>query len=157
MLCLNNFISHRFFTYCWLWKDLHLSMKLVWKRDACRCFVADNLLCLNCKYLGICTVNFTSVHCFFRPAVQLKYASVLLIEQLRRAKGPNSVWSFFSLCLVWDQAKLSLYNWLWYETTTFSPYVEETSYENSFLVQQSGSLALSSLTHVLRSLTLNAR
>ncbi|KAM7096079.1 origin recognition complex subunit 2 isoform 2-T8 [Ciconia maguari] len=59
--------------------------------------------------------------------------------------------------LMWDQAKLSLYNWLWYETTTFNPYVEETSYENSLLVQQSGSLALSSLTHVLRSLTLNAR
>ncbi|XP_065493991.1 origin recognition complex subunit 2 isoform X2 [Caloenas nicobarica] len=59
--------------------------------------------------------------------------------------------------LMWDQAKLSLYNWLWYETTTFSPYAEETSYENSFLVQQSGSLALSSLTHVLRSLTPNAR
>ncbi|NWS70997.1 ORC2 protein, partial [Crotophaga sulcirostris] len=59
--------------------------------------------------------------------------------------------------LMWDHAKLSLYNWLWYETTTFKPYVEETSYENSLLVQQSGSLALSSLTHVLRSLTLNAR
>ncbi|KFU84968.1 Origin recognition complex subunit 2, partial [Chaetura pelagica] len=59
--------------------------------------------------------------------------------------------------LMWDQAKLSLFNWLWYETTTFNPYVEETSYENSLLVQQSGSLALSSLTHVLRSLTLNAR
>ncbi|XP_035755001.1 protein FAM126B isoform X2 [Egretta garzetta] len=59
--------------------------------------------------------------------------------------------------LMWDQAKLSLYNWLWYETTTFSPYVEETSYENSIFIQQSGSLALSSLTHVLRSLTPNAR
>ncbi|NXA77359.1 ORC2 protein, partial [Thryothorus ludovicianus] len=59
--------------------------------------------------------------------------------------------------LMWDQAKLSLYNWLWYETTTFKPYVEETSYENSLLVQQSGSLALSSLVHVLHSLTLNAR
>ncbi|NXO83094.1 ORC2 protein, partial [Sitta europaea] len=59
--------------------------------------------------------------------------------------------------LMWDQAKLSLYNWLWYETTTFHPYVEETSYENSLLVQQSGSLALSSLMHVLHSLTLNAR
>ncbi|XP_048809160.1 origin recognition complex subunit 2 isoform X2 [Lagopus muta] len=59
--------------------------------------------------------------------------------------------------LMWDQAKQSLYNWLWYETTTFSPYVEETSYENSLLVQQSGSLALSSLTHVLHSLTPNAR
>ncbi|NXN86762.1 ORC2 protein, partial [Bombycilla garrulus] len=59
--------------------------------------------------------------------------------------------------LMWDQAKMSLYNWLWYETTTFNPYVEETSYENSLLVQQSGSLALSSLMHVLHSLTLNAR
>ncbi|KAJ8255303.1 hypothetical protein GJAV_G00203350 [Gymnothorax javanicus] len=59
--------------------------------------------------------------------------------------------------LVWDQPKMSLFNWLWYETTTYLPYVEETSYENSLLVQQSGALALSSLTHVLRSLTPNAR
>uniref|UniRef100_A0A8D1ZI14 Origin recognition complex subunit 2 n=2 Tax=Sus scrofa TaxID=9823 RepID=A0A8D1ZI14_PIG len=58
---------------------------------------------------------------------------------------------------VWDHAKQSLYNWLWYETTTYSPYTEETSYENSLLVKQSGSLPLSSLTHVLRSLTPNAR
>ncbi|XP_058405549.1 origin recognition complex subunit 2 isoform X5 [Diceros bicornis minor] len=59
--------------------------------------------------------------------------------------------------LMWDHAKQSLYNWLWYETTTYSPYTEETSYENSLLVKQSGSLPLSSLTHVLRSLTPNAR
>ncbi|XP_012510604.1 PREDICTED: origin recognition complex subunit 2 [Propithecus coquereli] len=59
--------------------------------------------------------------------------------------------------LMWDHAKQSLYNWLWYETTTYSPYTEETSYENSLLVKQAGSLPLSSLTHVLRSLTPNAR
>ncbi|XP_051786600.1 origin recognition complex subunit 2 [Erpetoichthys calabaricus] len=59
--------------------------------------------------------------------------------------------------LAWDQSKMSLFNWLWYETTTYKPYVEETSYENSLLVQQSGALALSSLTHVMRSLTPNAR
>lgn len=58
---------------------------------------------------------------------------------------------------MWDHAKQSLYNWLWYETTTYSPYTEETSYENSLLVKQSGSLPLSSLIHVLRSLTPNAR
>ncbi|NWX99708.1 ORC2 protein, partial [Nothoprocta ornata] len=73
--------------------------------------------------------------------------SVYLIASIDHINAP----------LMWDQAKQSLYNWLWYETTTFSPYVEETSYENSLLVQQSGSLALSSLTHVLRSLTPNAR
>ncbi|MGH0128310.1 UNVERIFIED_CONTAM: hypothetical protein FKN15_001284 [Acipenser sinensis] len=57
----------------------------------------------------------------------------------------------------WDQFKMSQFNWLWYETTTYQPYIEETSYENSLLVKQSGALALSSLTHVMRSLTPNAR
>nr|XP_057924394.1 origin recognition complex subunit 2 [Doryrhamphus excisus] len=59
--------------------------------------------------------------------------------------------------LVWDQFKQSQFNWLWWECVTFKHYAEETSYENSLLVQQTGALALSSLTHVLRSLTPNAR
>uniref|UniRef100_A0A667ZIE7 Origin recognition complex subunit 2 n=1 Tax=Myripristis murdjan TaxID=586833 RepID=A0A667ZIE7_9TELE len=59
--------------------------------------------------------------------------------------------------LVWDQCKQSQFNWLWWECVTFQRYAEETSYENSLLVQQTGALALSSLTHVLRSLTTNAR
>ncbi|XP_061926262.1 origin recognition complex subunit 2 [Entelurus aequoreus] len=59
--------------------------------------------------------------------------------------------------LVWDQFKQSQFNWLWWECVTFQHYAEETSYENSLLVQQTGALALSSLTHVLRSLTPNAR
>ncbi|KAF3858575.1 hypothetical protein F7725_011776 [Dissostichus mawsoni] len=59
--------------------------------------------------------------------------------------------------LVWDQFKQSQFNWLWWECVSFQHYTEETSYENSLLVQQTGALALSSLTHVLRSLTPNAR
>ncbi|XP_047135877.1 origin recognition complex subunit 2 isoform X2 [Hydra vulgaris] len=59
--------------------------------------------------------------------------------------------------LIWDQSCLSLFNWVWYDATTFDSYDQETSYENSLLVQQSGTLALSSLAHVLRSLTPNAR
>ncbi|XP_053738953.1 origin recognition complex subunit 2 [Synchiropus splendidus] len=59
--------------------------------------------------------------------------------------------------LVWDQFKQSQFNWLWWECVTYQHYGEETSYENSLLVQQTGALALSSLTHVLRSLTPNAR
>ncbi|XP_022082782.1 origin recognition complex subunit 2-like [Acanthaster planci] len=59
--------------------------------------------------------------------------------------------------LIWDQSKSSSFYWVWYDVTMFEPYTEETSYENSLLVQQSGVLALSSLTHVLRSLTPNAR
>ncbi|XP_060556304.1 origin recognition complex subunit 2-like [Ruditapes philippinarum] len=59
--------------------------------------------------------------------------------------------------LIWDQTKCSRFRWLWYDATTFAPYTEETSYENSILVQQSGALALSSLTHVMKSLTPNAK
>lgn len=59
--------------------------------------------------------------------------------------------------LVWDQNRASAFNWVWYDVTTFEPYTEETSYENSLMVQQTGTLALSSLKHVLISLTSNAK
>ena len=59
--------------------------------------------------------------------------------------------------LSWDQRKLSKFNWLWHDVTTYELYHDETSYENSLLVRQSGTLALSSLTHVTKSLTPNAR
>ncbi|TNN48207.1 Origin recognition complex subunit 2 [Liparis tanakae] len=44
--------------------------------------------------------------------------------------------------MVWDQFKQSQFNWLWWECVTFQHYAEETSYENSLLVQQTGALAL---------------
>ncbi len=59
--------------------------------------------------------------------------------------------------LNWDQRKLSKFNWLWHDVTTFEFYRDETSYENSLLIQQTGGLALSTLTHVTKSLTPNAR
>ena len=59
--------------------------------------------------------------------------------------------------LIWDQKKLGRFNWLWHDVTTYELYQEETSYENSFLVQRSGTLVLSSLRHVMKSLTPNAR
>lgn len=54
--------------------------------------------------------------------------------------------------LLWDKVALTRYNWAWQDATTFEPYSSETSYENSILLQQSGALAMSSLTHVLQSL-----
>ncbi|ESO03670.1 hypothetical protein HELRODRAFT_99952 [Helobdella robusta] len=59
--------------------------------------------------------------------------------------------------LLWDHNKMSQLNWVWFDCTTFETYSMETSYENSILVQQSGVLVLSSLTHVMKSLTPNAR
>lgn len=59
--------------------------------------------------------------------------------------------------LLWDQAKLRRFNFIWWDVTTFVAYVAETSYESSLLIQQSGALALSSLNSVFKSLIPNAK
>ena len=59
--------------------------------------------------------------------------------------------------LLWDEYKCKLFNWLWFDCTTFESYTDETSVETSLMVRQTGAIALSSMTHVLRSLTPNAR
>ena len=59
--------------------------------------------------------------------------------------------------LIWDQGRLGRFNWIWHDITTYEPYLEETSYENSLMVKQSGMLALNGLRHVLQSLTPNAQ
>ena len=58
---------------------------------------------------------------------------------------------------VWDQAKLSRYNFVWWDVTSLQPYNAETQFESSLLVKKSGGLALSSLSNVFHSLTTNAR
>lgn len=52
---------------------------------------------------------------------------------------------------------MSQAKFVFYDCTTFAPYNEEISYENSLLVQQSSTLGLASLVHVFASLTYNAK
>ncbi|KAM7364692.1 origin recognition complex subunit 2 [Cochliomyia hominivorax] len=59
--------------------------------------------------------------------------------------------------LLWDQTKLSHFNFSWWDCTTMLPYSDETAFENSLLVQNSGELALSSMRSVFLSLTTNSR
>lgn len=59
--------------------------------------------------------------------------------------------------LLWDYSKLKNYNFIWWDSTTMLPYKDETAYENSMLVQNSGALALSSMKNVFLSLTTNGR
>nr|CAD7428130.1 unnamed protein product [Timema monikensis] len=59
--------------------------------------------------------------------------------------------------LIWDQKKLSRFNFLWWDVTSLLPYTSETSFETSMLVQHSGAVALASLRNVFQSLTSNAR
>ncbi|GFR99493.1 origin recognition complex subunit 2-like [Elysia marginata] len=81
------------------------------------------------------------------------------LSQLAEIEGFHIIASLdhINAGFMWDQTKFFRFRWLWYETATFAPYEAENSYENSLLVQQSGGLALSSLAHVMRSLTPNAR
>ena len=55
--------------------------------------------------------------------------------------------------LLWNQWQTSRFNWIWYNATTYAPYCSEVSYENYMIGSQTGALALSSLLHVLKSLT----
>ncbi|KAI8424241.1 hypothetical protein MSG28_002812 [Choristoneura fumiferana] len=59
--------------------------------------------------------------------------------------------------LLWDHSKLSKFQFTWWDVTTFLPYTEETSYENSLMTHRSGVLQLSSLKSVYQSLTTNAK
>lgn len=59
--------------------------------------------------------------------------------------------------LLWDYSKLSKYNFSWWDVTSFVPYTEETSFENSIMTHKSGALQLSSLRSVYQSLTSNSK
>ncbi|RZF34016.1 hypothetical protein LSTR_LSTR012361 [Laodelphax striatellus] len=59
--------------------------------------------------------------------------------------------------LMWDDKKLSNYNFIWEDSTSYNPYFDETSFENSLLVKNTGGLVLSSLKSVYQSLTKNGK
>lgn len=62
-----------------------------------------------------------------------------------------------TLVLVWNNTKLSNYNFVWFNCTSYLPYSDETVFENSLMKQNSGALELSSMKSVFQSLTNNAR
>jgi len=59
--------------------------------------------------------------------------------------------------LIWDQQCLSKLNLIWFDCTTFLPYLEEAGGADSLMVKKTGQLALASLGSVWASLTPNAK
>lgn len=59
--------------------------------------------------------------------------------------------------LIWDQTCLSNFNFIWFDCTTMLPYANETAFENSVFLQNSGELGLAAMSNVFQSLTTNAR
>nr|prf origin recognition complex protein [Drosophila melanogaster] len=58
---------------------------------------------------------------------------------------------------LWDQGKTCSFNFSWWDCTTMTPYTNETAFENSTTVQNSGELATSSMRSVFSSTTTNSR
>lgn len=82
-----------------------------------------------------------------------------VLAHLAALPGIHLVASFdhINAPLILDSIQMRYYNALWTDATTFNHYSEETSFENSLLLQQSGALTLSSLIHVFKSLTPNGK
>jgi len=59
--------------------------------------------------------------------------------------------------LIWDQYCLSKLNLIWFDTTTFLPYLAEAGDASTLMVRKTGQSALSSLSSVWASLTPNAK
>ena len=59
--------------------------------------------------------------------------------------------------LLWDHMQLTSFKWIYYDVSTFKSYSDEIMFENSLMLNQTGNVQLSSLIHVLKSLTTNAK
>lgn len=59
--------------------------------------------------------------------------------------------------LIWEKRTSSEFNWVWYDSTTFLSYSEETLYEGNLMLQTNGKATLLSLRNVFNSLTKNSQ
>lgn len=59
--------------------------------------------------------------------------------------------------LLWDNMQFVAFKWLHYETNTLVSYYDEIMFENSLMLNQTGNVQLSSMIHILKSLTPNAK
>lgn len=78
----------------------------------------------------------------------------------RLAKVPNvhliASIDHINASLMWDQTCMDNYNFVWYDCTTMLPYKNETAFENSVFLQNSGELKLAAMHNVFQSCTKNA-
>lgn len=59
--------------------------------------------------------------------------------------------------LLWDHMQYIAFKWVYYDVSTFKCYNDEIMFENSLMLNQTENVQLSSLIHVLKSLTQNAK
>ncbi|KAJ9077244.1 Origin recognition complex subunit 2 [Entomophthora muscae] len=90
-------------------------------------------------------------------AAQQMFAGLCGIPQVTIVASIDNIRS----SLLWDQADLSLMNFLWHELVTYAPYEAETSFESSPLLplgaHVGGQISIRAVTHVLASLNDKAK
>lgn len=59
--------------------------------------------------------------------------------------------------MMWDQTCMNNFSFLWYDCTSMLPYINETAFETSAYMRNSGELGLAAMSNVFRSLTSNAK
>ncbi|RNA37462.1 cleavage stimulation factor subunit 2 tau variant [Brachionus plicatilis] len=59
--------------------------------------------------------------------------------------------------LLWDQVQNASFKWINFEVNTLEAYNDEIMFENSLMLSQQGNVQLSSMIHILKSLTQNAK
>lgn len=82
-----------------------------------------------------------------------------ILSRLAKVKNVHLIASIdhINAPLMWDQTCMDNYNFVWYDCTTMLPYTNETAFENSVFLQNSGELNLAAMSNVFQSLTTNAR
>lgn len=82
-----------------------------------------------------------------------------ILSRLAKAQNIHLIASIdhINAPLMWDQTCMDNYNFVWYDCTTMLPYTNETAFENSVFLQNSGELGLAAMSNVFQSLTTNAR
>ncbi|KAF5282101.1 hypothetical protein FQR65_LT14419 [Abscondita terminalis] len=119
--------------------------------DACDLIVHE-MSCLNnmSLYMVINNIEGDMLRNSKAQSVLSKLASVPNIHVIASIDHVNAP-------LIWDNTKLSNFNFIWFDVTSFLPYLKETCYEGSSVIQRSKTLVLSSLNNVFLSLTSNSK
>ncbi|XP_072939429.1 origin recognition complex subunit 2 [Epargyreus clarus] len=120
--------------------------------------IGDVINIIDCQLTETDTQLFLLIHNIDGPMLRNGKAQSVLasLSQLKNVHTIATI-DHINAPLLWDHSKLSKFKFTWWDATTFLPYTEETSYENSLMTQRSGALQLSSLKSVYQSLTTNAK
>jgi origin recognition complex subunit 2 len=91
--------------------------------------------------------------CLRDSEIQYRLSELASIENIHIIASIDHINS----ALLWDHVQLISFKWIYYDLSTFKSYNEEIMFENSLMINQTGNVQLSSLIHVLKSLTTNAK